>query len=361
MAEQEEQDEASKTEDASPKRLEEAISRGQVINSREVTSFMALVTLAIIIAWLFPLIFKFSALNLRLLIEHSDSININYAELGHLLKYTFGKALIYLSPLFILIIAITFFSHLMQQGQIVFTFDPITPDLSKISVFQGFKKIFSQKNFVEFIKNIAKLIVVGSVIYFIIFSDIQELKMYQELSIAGILSKIHSITNHIMIAVCIIVGAIAGMDYFYQRFEYFRSLKMTKQEVKDEHKQTEGNPEVKRRQRQKMYASRKQMAQVVPTADVIITNPEHFAIALQYDEKTMHAPIVLAKGMDLIALQIRKIAQEHDVPIVESPPLARALYKQVEVEAPIPLEHYEAVAKIISYVFSLRKKKNKPS
>lgn len=355
----EEEDDASKTEEATPKRLEEAIERGQVINSREVTSFLALTTLAIIIAWVFPLIFKFSTLNFKLLIEHSVDIAINYAEIGHLLKFTIGKALLYLSPIFVLVIAVTIFSHLMQQGQIVFTTDPITPNLSKISIFKGFKKIFSQKNFVEFLKNITKLTAIGILIYIIILSDIQELRMYQDMSIGGLLAKLHSLINHIMIAVCITLAIIAGMDYFYQRFEYFRSLKMTKHEVKEEYKQTEGNPEVKQRQKQKRYdQSKTQIAQTVPQATVIITNPEHFAIALQYDDKTMNAPIVIAKGLDLIALYIRTLAEENNIPIVESPPLARALYKQVEIDHPIPLEHYEAVAKIISYVLSLKKKKS---
>ncbi|MES2215607.1 MAG: flagellar biosynthesis protein FlhB [Pseudomonadota bacterium] len=356
----EEEDDASKTEEPTHKRIEDAVERGQVINSREVTSFMALTTLAIIVAWVFPLIFKFSALNFKLLIEHSGSININYAECGNLLKYNIGKALVYLSPVFLLVIVATLFSHLMQQGQIVFTFEPVTPDISKLSVFKGFKKIFSAKNFVEFLKNLLKLTIVGVLIYLIVLSDIQELRMYQDLSVGGILIKIHSLINHIMISVCITLAAIAGADYFYQRYEYFRSMKMTKQEVKEEYKQTEGNPEIKKRQRQKRYElSKRPHAQTVPEATVIITNPEHFAIALQYEEKSMNAPIVIAKGLDAMALQIRKIAEDHDVPIVESPPLARALYKEVEVDYPIPFEHYDAVAKIISYVFSLKQNKKK--
>jgi len=354
----EEQDDASKTEDPTQKRLEDALEKGQVINSREVTSFLALLALTGIVAWVLPLVFKFFTPYLRLFIEHAGDIDLNQAQVGHILKYIIGKALIYLSPVFVMVIAVTIFSHVMQQGQLTFSLEPVMPDLSRLSMLQGIKKMFSQKNAVEFLKNIAKLTLVGIFISLIIISDIQVLKMYHDLSIGAILQVISTIVNHIMICVCITMGVIAGIDYFYQRFEYFQSLKMTKQEVKEEYKQTEGNPEVKKRQRRlRQEQSRQQIAQKVPESTVVITNPEHFAIALKYDPKEMTVPIVLAKGMDLIALQIREVAEENDIPIVESPPLARALYKDTEIDSPIPFEHYEAVAKIISYVFSLKKNK----
>lgn len=357
MSEEGEQDDASKTEEATHKRLEDALEKGQVINSREVTSFMALVGLTAVVVWILPMIFYYFSPNLKLLIEHAGSIDFNQSVMGSVLRSIIGKALLYLSPIFLLIIAITILSHFMQQGEIVFSLEPITPDLSRLSMIKGIKKMFAQKNLVEFLKNIAKLTLVGIFLTIIIAYDIQELRMYPALSVGSIIILMSNIVKHLLICVCITMGIIAGIDYFYQRYQYFHSLRMTKQEVKDEYKQTEGDPDVKRRQRKKMREqSKRQLTTTVPESTVVITNPEHFAVALKYHADEQPIPIVIAKGMDLIALQIKEIANENDVPIVESPPLARALYKETDIDQPIPLEHYEAVAKIISYVYSLQGK-----
>lgn len=357
MADDGEQDEASKTEEATHKRLQDALEKGQVINSREVTSFMALVGLTAVVVWILPLIFKYFSPSLKLIIEHAGEIDINGSVAGGVLMSLIGKSLLYLSPIFILIITVTILSHFMQQGEINFSAESLIPDLSKLSIIKGLKKMFSQKNFVEFLKNIAKLVLVGIFLSIIIISDVQELKMYPSLSVGSIIIVMSDIVKHLLICVCITMGIIAGIDYFYQRYEYFHSLRMTKQEVKDEYKQTEGDPEIKRKQRQRMREqSKRQLTKTVPESTVVITNPEHFAVALKYHAEDNPIPIVVAKGMDLIALQIREIANNNDIPIVESPPLARALYKETDIEQPIPLEHYEAVAKIISYVYSLQGK-----
>ena len=354
----EEEDNASKTEEPTYKRLEDAVEKGQVINSREVTSFLALITLTIVVMWVLPMVFKLFIPNLSVILEQAGDVEMSAAQLGIIMKYAIGKAMMYLLPVFILLMAVTIFSHFAQQGRLVFSTEPIMPDLSRLSIIKGIERLFSKKNLVEFLKNIAKLIFVGTFVYLVIASDIQFLRLYGQLSVGSIVETLYDIISHILICVCVTVGAIAGVDYVYQRFEYFRALRMTKQEIKEEHKQSEGNPEIKQKQRQlRRDRAQASIRQSVPTADVIITNPEHFAIALKYDPAEMPAPMVVAKGLDLIALDIRKIAEEHDIPIIENPPLARALYKDVGVDEHVPLEHYEAVAKIISYVFGLRDKK----
>jgi flagellar biosynthetic protein FlhB len=174
----------------------------------------------------------------------------------------------------------------------------------------------------------------------------------------GILGHLKIIINHILMCVCVLMSVIATLDFFYQKYEHFTSLKMSKQEQKDEYKQMEGSPEVKQKLRAlRREQAQRQIKQIVPKATVIITNPEHYAIALQYDKETMRAPIVIAKGLDLIAQKIKEIANDNRVPIVENPPLARILYKQVDINDEIPLEHYAAVAKIVSYVMSLEQKR----
>jgi flagellar biosynthetic protein FlhB len=188
----------------------------------------------------------------------------------------------------------------------------------------------------------------------VILADVKELSQYQELAVAGILDQLYTMIKHILILMTIIMAAIAAIDYSYQSYEHHKDLKMTKQEVKDEHKQAEGNPEIKQKiRRLRREQSQKRIKITVPEATVIITNPEHYAIALKYDPNDIAAPICVAKGLDSIAKNIKEIAREHNIAIVENKPLARALYKDVNIDQEIPVEHFEEVAKIISYVMSL--------
>lgn len=355
-----EEDQESKTEEPSQKKLSEALEKGQVINSREVSNAFALVILTIMLAWVLPLIFNYSALKLKLIIENAAQINLSKSgSAWRIVATLINNSIIALSPLFILLIAVSIFSSMLQQGQFTFSTHTIMPDLSRISIFSGIKRIFSTKSVVDLLKNLAKIILIGVFLYLIVTNDIKVLMIYQEMSIASILKEFHSIINDIMICTAITIIVIALIDYSYQRFEYFKSLRMTKHELKEEYKQLEGDPLVKRKIREIRNARlQNNITQNVPKADVIITNPTHFAVAIKYDESTMPAPMVTAKGMDLIAQAIREIAEESDIPIVENPPLARALFKVKEMSY-VPVEHYEAVAKIIGYVYYLNSKKNK--
>ena len=358
MAEGSDEDQESKTEDPSQKKLDDAVEKGQVANSKEVNSFLMLFSLTLLIIWVIPYTSNLSVATLRFLVENAGTIPIDQGMLGIIVPKVFNKFLLYLSPILIMVVVVALFSSYMQHGEFIFTTEPLAPKLSRISVVEGFKRIFSKKSFVEFLKSFLKVTFVGTFIYLVITSDIKELTQYQNLSIIGILGHLQAIVNHILMCVCVLMSIIAALDFFYQKYEHFTSLRMTKQEQKDEYKQMEGSPEVK----QKLRALRREQAQrqikkTVPKATVVITNPEHFAVALQYDNKTMRAPIVVAKGLDLIAQKIKEIASDNRIPIVENPPLARVLYKQVDINDEIPLEHYTAVAKIISYVMSIEQKR----
>ena len=359
MAEEnsENEDEESKTEEPSQKRLEEALEKGQVINSKEVTSFLMLFGSSIFLIWILPFTVTKYITNLSLLIEKAGQIDINLKTAAYILNISAKNALIFLGPLLFIVVILPIFSSFAQQGQFVFSMEQITPKLSRISLQSGFKRLFSFKSVLELIKSLLKISVIGFFIYLIIKSDIKALSLYQDLNISQILDKIATIVRHVLIFVIIVMAAIAGLDYGYQRYEYFKSLKMSKYEMKQEFKDTEGNPQIKQKiKSMQISKSRTRMMANVPKADVIITNPTHFAVALSYDPNKGYAPIVTAKGQDTIAAEIKKLAQQHDIPIVENKPLAQALYK-VNLDEPIPKEHFEAVAKIISYVYQLKNKK----
>jgi len=357
MAEGEE-DKDSKTEEPTHKKIEEAVEKGQVAYSREVTSFLILFFLTLIVIWIIPSIFHNAGSTLRYLLENAGSIPVDQGNTGIVLSKFLSKFLLYLSPIFIIVLVAAPLSSYIQHGEFIFTAEQLKPQLSRISIVKGFGRIFSIKSLVEFLKSFFKVLLVGSFVYMVIASDVKELSQYQNLSIAGILDQLRQMVNHILICVCVIVCVIAFLDFLYQKYEHHISLKMTKHEVKEEYKQTEGSPEIKQKIRAlRREQAQKRIKQTVPKATVVITNPEHYAVALQYDQHTMKAPVLLAKGLDLIAKKIREIADENNIPIIENPPIARALYKDVGIDEEIPIEHYEAVAKIISYVMSLKERK----
>jgi flagellar biosynthetic protein FlhB len=358
MAEEEEDKEA-KTEEPSQRKLEEALERGQVINSREVNNAFTLVVLTAMLAWVLPMIFKHSAVKLKILIENAGTINLDQGQVWNVMTSLLTTAFLSISPLLLLIIVSVFFANYMQHGQFTFSFEALQFNPSRISLIGGIKRIFSQKSLVDLVKNLAKVTILGIFLYLIVSSDIQALRVYQDMAINTLVGQFHNIIDNVMICAAIFAIILAVLDYSYQRYEYFQSLKMTKHEVKEERKQTEGDPLIKKRIREiRMSRAKHNIKKNVLKADVIITNPTHYSIAIRYDQSTMNAPMVVAKGLDLIALMIRELAQENDIPIVENPPLARALYKIDEMEY-IPEQHYEAVAKIMGYVYYLNERRGK--
>jgi flagellar biosynthetic protein FlhB len=237
----------------------------------------------------------------------------------------------------------------------VWSTDPLKPQFSKISPLAGLKRMFSTQALVNFIKGLVKLAVVGTVMFLLLWPERTRLDGLVRTDIVGSLAIMKSLSVDMMGAVVAILAIIAAADYFFQYRQWFERQKMSLREMKDEFKQTEGDPMIKGKIRQlRMFRMKKRMMTQVPKATVVVTNPTHYSIALQY-ERDMNAPVCVAKGVDEVAMKIREIAKEHDIPIVESPPLARALWATVDIDEEIPEEHYKAVAEIIGYVMKLRR------
>lgn len=352
MAEGEDQD--SKTEDPTSKKLEEAIEKGNVPFSREIGSFLMLLLLALTIAWYSPKILRASRDLMIRFVTDADGMAVDIKGVGLLLnQIMWGSLGVLMVPLLgSMIVALS--AGFLQNG-IIISAESIKPKFSKISPIAGLGRIFSMKTVVEFIKNIIKISIVGTVAFMAVYPDLHDIQNLPNRTAEAMLLFLAKLATRIAVGVAIAMFFIALFDLFYQRFQHIKSLRMTKQEIKDEYKQSEGDPVIKQRLRQlRMEKARQRMMAAVPKSDVVITNPTHFAIALVYKPSESKAPIVVAKGQDLVALKIKEIAEENDVPVIQNPPLARALFASTEIDEEIPLTHYEAVAKIISYVYQLK-------
>ncbi len=354
MADEEQE---NKTEDPSQKKLDEAREKGNLANSKELGNFFMLLVLAVTVAWFIPPILRNTRDLLTPFLSNADNLITDQKGLSILLyKVAFSGFGIIALPLLAAIVSAIATSFL-QHG-FVLSAEPIMPKFNKISPIAGFGRIFSMRSLVDFIKNIIKITVVGIVAFLSIYPELIHLHQLPNQSTENMLLFLAMLAGRMTIGVAIAMFFIALFDIIYQRFQHIKSLRMSKQEVKDEYKQSEGDPHIKQRLRQlRMERAQNRMMAAVPKSDVVITNPTHFAIALQYDTTTMSAPIVVAKGQDLIALKIREIAEENNVPVIENPPLARALFSSTDIDKEIPVTHYEAVAKIISYVYQLKGKK----
>ncbi len=343
----------SKTEDPSQKKLEEAHKKGDVAKSQEVVTWFMLMGSAAIFAMMAPATGATLADSLKVLIMEADRFELG----GNGFRSFFNNLAltmvgIVLIPLVVLS-ACAILANLLQHKPLL-SVEPITPKLSKISPLAGFKRLFSTDSLVNFLKGLLKISIVGTVVVVVVWPERDRLDTLMTADPVLILTEFQEIGIKILLAVLVIVTAIAGADYFYVRHKWWKRQMMTLQETRDEYKQMEGDPHVKGRIRQlRQERARKRMMAAVPDATVVITNPTHFAVALKYD-RSMKAPQCVAKGADAVALRIREVAKEHDVPIVENPPLARALFASVEVDESIPGEHFQAVAEVIGFVMRLK-------
>jgi len=351
------EDQENKTEDPSQKRLDEAREKGNLANSKELGNFFIMLVLAMTVVWFVPPILRDARNLLTPFLEQADSLAADQKGLSIILyKVAFGSLGIIVMPLMAAMVA-GIATSFLQHG-FVLSAESIMPKLSKISPIAGFGRIFSMRSMVDFIKNILKVAAVAVAGYLAVLPELAKVKQLPNETTENMLLFLAILAKKLVISAALVMFFIALFDIIYQRLQHIKSLRMSKQEVKDEYKQSEGDPMVKGRLRRlRMERAKNRMMSAIPTADVVITNPTHFAVALQYDTKTMKAPTVVAKGQDFIALKIREIAKENDVPIVENPPLARALFASTELDKEIPFDHYEAVAKIISYVYKLKGRK----
>ncbi len=352
----EDQDDSQKTEDPTPKKLEEARKKGQVPLSREINNWVMLLAGTLVILAIGPSTMRNLNDHLKGYIENAHEMPPVPGGFGVIIVDSLMQVLgIILLPLLFLLAA-AFLGPFMQIGPL-FAPEIIKPDISKISPIKGFSRLFSMRSIMEFVKGLLKIGIIGVVGVMLMLPFFDSVDHMVGLSIAAMLSELDSLVFRLMMGILFVMFIVAVADLLYQRFEHFKKMRMTKQELKDEYKQSEGDPHVKAKLRQlRQEKARARMMQSVPTADVVITNPTHFAIALKYDPEEMAAPVVVAKGADHIAARIREIAEEHKVVMVENKPLARALYDTVDLDDPVPPEHYKAVAEVISYVFRLKGK-----
>ncbi|MFC5069401.1 flagellar biosynthesis protein FlhB [Flaviflagellibacter deserti] len=350
-----EEDDSERSQEPTQKKLDDARKRGDVPKSVEVNTWFLLGagTLAL------------------MMFSGSSSAQLTMAMkgfLGHAGTIEFGAramqlmatdvllmtiAALALPLLFMAVAAIV--GNIVQNG-FLWSLDPITPKFSKVSPIAGFGRLFSKTSLVNFAKGIAKLLIVGSAVMYAVWPEWEKLGVTTEFEPAALTPFTFDLIVRVLGSALAVLTVLAAADWLYQRQSWMERQKMSFQELKEEFKQQEGDPHVKAKIRQiRQQRSRKRMMAQVPQASVIITNPTHYAVALRY-EKGMNAPLCLAKGLDAIALRIRAVAEEHQIPIVENPPLARALYAQVEVDDEIPAEHYKAVAEVVGYVMGLRRR-----
>ncbi len=351
-----EEDDASKTEEPTGKRLEKAREEGNVPISQEIKSLLMLVGGVISVGMFAPSVASDLKTTLRPFIARPHEMATDFEALRDLIAGTLAEVgLILLFPITVLVIL----AVLSVMGQVGFVYSPkrAAPDLGKLSLIKGLQQFFSLRRVIELGKSLLKLALVVAALAVVVWPRLPWILRLPEMETVAMLMQVRIVILFLIAAVVAVMLAVAGADMFYTRYQNHKKLKMTKQEVKDEYKQSEGDPQVKSRIRSiRLEKFRRRMMQAVPHADVVITNPTHFAVALSYKMEDMEAPKVVAKGADLIAKKIREIAEENDVPIVENPPLARALYASVEVDQFIPPEHYRPVAEVISYVMKLKKK-----
>ncbi len=350
------EDSGEKTEEPTPHKLQEARKKGQTAKSKDLTSVFLLIVAYFSLKLFAGYIYGHFESVFFLAFDYIAA-DFNESVAVYLLGQTLTYIVYILIPLFGINLIVAVVAEYSQVGPI-FSFEQMKPDLNKLNPIEGVKKLFSMKQVVELIKSILKMAVVIFIIYSVLREDIvfvllaQELTPFQVVTIAG------SLMFKIVIRVCIFYFIIAVLDYFYQRYEFIKSLKMSIKEIKDEYKKLEGDPIIKQRQREaQMQMSQGRQMGAVPDADVVVTNPIHVAIAIQYVPNKMKAPKILAKGKRMIAAEIKQLAERHFIPIVENPPLARDLYKYTEPGSDVPPMYYKAVAEILAFVFKLKKKK----
>jgi flagellar biosynthesis protein FlhB len=349
-----ESDQQERTELPTQKRIDDARRRGDIPRSRDLSS--AAVTMAGALA-LYMMSGQVGT-GLKSMMANGLSVSADALERGDDLPHLFAQSLLnaalVCAPVFGLIMFAAAMAPLALGGW-SFSTEALAPKFERLSPASGFKRMFSSTAVVELLKTLAKFSVVGGVVLIVLHKRTNELLALGSEPTQQAVLHAFDLCGSAFIALCSGLLLIAAIDVPYQLFQYSRKLKMTRQEIRDEQKESEGSPEVKGRIRQaQQEMARRRMMQEVPKADVVVTNPTHFAVALRYDDKRMRAPIVVAKGADDVAAKIREIAAEHNIPLFEAPPLARSLHRHVDIGAEIPQRLYVAVAQVLTYVFQLR-------
>ena len=347
-----------KTEQATPKRREDSRNKGQVARSAELSS-VAILAAALLALW------GLGGYMLRglkgVMVEtftEGYAIELNAISVGSYVRTWMSDFALIVGPMMLFLVVVAILVNVAQVG-ILFTGKPLMPKADRISPLSGIKRIFSKKGLVELAKSLFKVFVVGLVTYLTLTSAADGIFAFMQMNVSQIFDLSTDLVFDLGVRLVLLLLFMAILDYAFQRFDYEQSMKMTKQEVKQELKQQEGDPMIRSRVRSlQREMSQKRMMSDVGEADVVVTNPTHLAIAIKYDAENMHAPVILAKGQRLVAQRIKELAREAGVPLVENKPLARALFKAVQVGEQVPEELFRATAEVLAFVFQLKRRQS---
>lgn len=350
----EEQDNSQKTEDPTQHKLEEARKKGDIAKSLDVPIWFLILATAGIMSAAGPLS-AMIADPLARIMDHPHAFRLQDGGAQQLMGSLLLSLIVPLGIIFGVIAVASVLGHLVQHRPL-WTGEKIKPDLAKLSPGKGLQRMFGAQGWVNLLKSFLKMAAITAAMIYAVWPEATAISESSQLEPAGLLAMTQAIAGRLLIAAIVVIGIIAAMDFVWQRFTYMQRMRMSRRDVRDESKQQEGDPHIRARLRQiRLERSRKRMMQNVPKSTVVITNPTHYSVALRYDPEKDAAPVCMAKGADDVALRIREKAKEHNIPIVENVPLARALFAAVEVEESVPREHFEAVAKVIGFVMNTKK------
>ena len=354
----EDQDNSQKTEDPTQKRLDEAREKGDIAKSQDVPVWFLMMATAALMAGAGPLA-GMIAEPLAKIMDHPHAFKLTDGGAQQLLGNLLMSLALPLGVIFAVIGGASLLGHLVQSRPL-WTGEKIKPDLSKLSPGKGLQRMFGAQGWMNLLKSLLKMAAITAAMIYAVWPEAVAITEAGRMNPAGMLAMTQAIAGRLMVAAIVVIGLIAAMDYLYQRWSFMNRMRMSRRDIRDEVKQQEGDPHIRARLRQiRLERSRKRMMQNVQKSTVVITNPTHYSVALRYDPEVDAAPMCMAKGVDEVALRIREKAKEHDIPIIENVPLARALYAVTEVEETIPREHFEAVAKVIGFVMSTSKGKKR--
>lgn len=357
MADKQESDD-DKSEEPSAQRLEDFREEGQVAQSKELTSLFVLLATMGVLYGLGPTLASDFLDFMRKMFSEMSVVEFDKQRAGTLLMACLMQTGKMVLPIAAAGFVAGIIGSVVQFG-FLFTWSPLEPKLERLDPISGFRRVFSGASLVEGVKSLLKLIVVIGITYSLMKDQVMSSASVMDMESAQFVAYMSSAGFHLIMGVCVGLFVVAALDFSYQKFRYHKSLMMTKQEVKQEHKQREGDPLLKARIRSiQREMARKRMMQEVPKADVIVTNPTHIAVALKYDVEKMAAPRVIAKGADLLAQRIKEVAKKNGIPMVENVPLARALHKSVKVGGSVPRSLYQAVAEVLAFVYRLKGRSN---
>ena len=345
-------DASSKTEEASPRKLEEARRKGDVAKSSDLTGWASLAAVTGVILTMGGYLSANLAAALTPFLAHAGTIEVANGGAVPLMRQALGAAVPFMAAVLSAAVLAGVSGNVLQQG-FLFTPSKLAPDFSRVSPLKGFERMFGIDGLVQFLKSFLKIGLVGWVAWLTLQPHLSEFQKLPEVDPMAMLTVAFDMLKALFFGVLALLGAGAGIDWFWQRQRFMQRMRMSK-----DYKQTEGDPHIKARLRQlRVERAKRRMMQNVPKATVVVMNPTHYAVALRYAAGETSAPICVAKGLDLVALRIREIAEGAGVAVIEDPPLARALYATVEIDETIPREHYEAVAKVIGFVMQTAKRR----